>query len=169
MPTRKPDATEFAPHQRRYIDAVEGPILDTLRAQRGEIDALRRLSEEQGGRRYAAGKWSVREVIGHLSDAERVYGYRAIAISRGETVLPKYDPDGWVEKSGYDLRTPASLVDEFLAVREATLQLFANLLPDAWSRCGQLGTNPLSVRALAWIAAGHVRQHLDVLRDRYGV
>lgn len=167
MPDRTPSPSEFAPHQRRYIDAMEGPILDTLRVQRAEVDRLRNLSDEQGGRRYAAGKWSVREVIGHLSDAERVYGYRALAISRGDTALPKYDPDGWMELSGYDARTPASLVDEFLAVRESTLQLFANLPAEAWSRCGQLGTNPLSVRALAWIAAGHVRQHLDVLSDRY--
>lgn len=169
MPDRKPLPDEFAPHQRRYIDAVAGPILDTLRAQRAEVQALRTLSDEEAARRYADGKWSVREVIGHLSDAERVYGYRALAISRGDTVLPKYDPDRWVAESGYDGRSVGSLVDEFLAVREGTLRFFLNAPPEHWSRSGQLGTNPLSVRALAWIAAGHVRQHLDILRDRYGI
>ena len=170
MPHTKPETDEFAIHQRRYVDAVEGPILDTLRAQRGELErVLLAIPESQAGHRYAEDKWTVREVIGHLSDAERVYGYRALAISRGDATLPKYDPDAYVAASGYDARTIASLVAEFLAVRESTLQLFANLPSEAWSRKATLGTNPLSVRALAWIAAGHVRQHLDVLHDRYGV
>jgi len=170
MPDTKPGPDQFAPHQRRYIDAVEGPILDTLRAQRGEVErVLLAIPESGAGYRYAEKKWTIREAIGHLSDAERVYGYRALAISRGDTTLPKYDPDAYVEASGYDERSVASLVAEFLAVRESTLQLFANLPLEAWSRRATLGTNPLSVRALAWIAAGHVRQHLDVLHDRYGV
>ena len=170
MPGKKPDADEHAPHQRRYIDAVEGPILDTLRAQRGEVErVLLAIQEQDAGYRYAVKKWTIREVIGHLSDAERVYGYRALAISRGDTSLPKYDPDVYVAASNYDARTVRSLVDEFLAVRESTLQLFENLPAEAWSQRAILGTNPLSVRALAWIAAGHVRQHLDVLHDRYSV
>ena len=170
MPDRKPDAGEFAPHQRRYIDSVSGPILDTLAAQRDEIRrVLLPIAEADAGYRYAERKWSIRECIGHLSDAERVYGYRALAISRGDTTLPKYDPDGYVAASNYDARTVASLVEEFLAVRESTLQFFRNTPPEAWSRTATLGTAPLSVRALAWIAAGHVRQHLDVLHDRYGV
>ncbi len=169
MPDRKPDPGEFAPHQRRYIDAVEGPILDTLSAQRREVERLRAVPEAVAAFRYAEGKWSVREVIGHLSDAERVYGYRALAIARGDATVPKYDPDAYVEAAGYDGRSVASLLEELLAVRESTLQFFANAPVAAWSRQAALGGNPLSVRALAWIAAGHVRQHLDVLRDRYGV
>lgn len=169
MPDRKPDAGEFAPHQRRYIDAVEGPILDTLLAQRQEVERLRDIPDALAAFRYGEGKWSVREVIGHLSDAERVYGYRALAIARGDATVPKYDPDAYVEASGYDGRSVASLLDEFLAVRESTLQFFANVPAGAWSRQATLGGNPLSVRALAWIAAGHVQQHLEVLRDRYGI
>ena len=170
MPHMKPSAEEFAPHQRRYIDAVAGPILETLRAQRDEVRrVLLAIPEAGAGHRYAEKKWTIRECIGHCSDAERVYGYRALAISRGDTTLPKYDPDAYVEASGYDARTVPSLVEEFLAVRESTLQLFANLPAESWSRKAMLGTNPLSVRALAWIAAGHLRQHLDVLHDRYGV
>lgn len=170
MPNTRPATDEFAIHQRRYVDSVEGPILDTLRAQRGEVGrVLPAIPQSLAGYRYAEDKWTVREVIGHLSDAERVYGYRALAISRGDTMLPKYDPDAYVAASGYEGRSIASLVEEFLAVRESTLQLFANLPLEAWSRRATLGTNPLSVRALAWIAAGHVRQHLDVLHDRYGV
>lgn len=170
MPQVKPASDEIAPHQRRYVDSVEGPILDTLRAQRAEVArVLRAIPDSLAGHRYAENKWSVREVIGHLSDAERVYGYRALAISRGDTTLPKYDPDAYVAASGYDARSVESLVAEFLAVRESTLQLFDHLPLQGWSRRAVLGTHPLSVRALAWIAAGHLRQHLDVLHDRYGV
>jgi hypothetical protein len=170
MPETKPAADEHAPHQRRYIDAVEGPILDTLRAQRAEVQrVLLAIRDEDAGYRYAEKKWTIREVIGHLSDAERVYGYRALVIAHGDTMLPKYDPDAYVAASNYDARSVRSLVEELLAVRESTLQLFANLAAEAWSRRATLGTNPLSVRALAWIAAGHVRQHLDVLHERYGV
>ena len=170
MPGTKPSADEHAPHQRRYIDAVEGPILDTLRAQRAEVQrVLLAIRDEDAGYRYAEKKWTIREVIGHLSDAERVYGYRALVIAHGDTMLPKYDPDAYVAASNYDARSVRSLVEELLAVRESTLQLFANLAAEAWSRRATLGTNPLSVRALAWIAAGHVRQHLDVLHERYGV
>ncbi len=170
MPEIKPAPDEHALHQRRYIDAVEGPILDTLRAQRTEVQrVLLAIPEADAGHRYAEKKWTIREVIGHLSDAERVYGYRALAISRGDATLPKYDPDAYVAASNYDARPVPSLVEEFLAVRESTLQLFANLPAEGWSRRAMLGANPLSVRALAWIAAGHVRQHLDVLHDRYDV
>jgi len=170
MPQTPPLPDEHAPHQRRYIDAVDGPILETLRTQRAEVTRVTgTIDETKGGYRYAAEKWTVREVIGHLSDAERVYGYRALAISRGDTTVPKYDPDAYVAASNYDARSVASLVEEFLAVRESTLQLFANLPGEAWSRRAILGAHPLSVRALAWIAAGHVRQHLDVLHDRYGI
>ena len=170
MPQEKPGPDEFAPHQRRYVDSVNGPILETLRTQREEVaHVLLAIPESHAGFRYAENKWTIREVIGHLSDAERVYTYRALAISRGDANLPKYDPDAYVAASGYDARTVGSLLAEFFAVRESALQLFENLPFDAWSRRATLGTNPLSVRALAWIAAGHVRQHLDVLHDRYGV
>jgi hypothetical protein len=162
---------EYAPHHRRYIDLVSGPVLEVLRAQRAVISRLPDVvSEERAGYRYAEGKWSIREVVGHLSDAERVYGYRALALARGDAnPLPKYDPDGYVAAADFDARTVASLADEFLALRESTLRFFDNLPAVAWSRRGTMGGSPLSVRALAFIAAGHVEQHLNVLRERYGV
>lgn len=170
MPERPPSVDEYAPHQRRYIEAVEGPILETLRAQAAEVQrVLLPIDARDAGYRYAAGKWSIREVAGHLSDAERVYASRALAIAQGAITLPKYDPDANVAAADYEQRTIASLVEEFLNVRESTLQLFASLPAEAWSRRATLGAHPLSVRALAWIAAGHVVEHLDVLHTRYGV
>lgn len=171
MPTLRPDSDEHAPHQRHYIELVNGPVLDVLRNQPAAVAGmLLGIDDERAGHRYAEGKWTVREVVGHLSDAERVYNYRALAIARGDAMtLPKYDPDGYVASAGFDARTIPSLVEEFLALRESTIQFFSNLPAEAWSRKGTLGTNPLSVRALAFIAAGHVTQHLNVLRSRYGV
>src|SRR5947209_11958722 len=103
-----------------------------------------------------------------MADAERVYGYRALAFARGDSgAMPKYDPDGYVAAAGFDGRTMTSLVRELVTTRDGTLQLFENLPHEAWGRGGTLGGNFLSVRALAFIAAGHWQRHLNVLRDRY--
>jgi hypothetical protein len=171
MPHRRPEAHEHAPHHRRYIDLVTSPVLDTLREQRNEVRRLLPpIDDPVAGFRYAPGKWTVREVVGHMSDAERVYGYRALAIARGDgDALPKYDPDGYVAAADFDRRTMPDLVEELLAVRESTLQFFENLPQEAWDRSGTMGNAPLSVRALAFIAAGHLEQHLRILHDRYGI
>jgi hypothetical protein len=171
MPHLRPEAHEHAPHHSHYIDLVGSPVLDTLRDQRGEIERVLPVVEERlAGFRYALGKWTVREVVGHMADAERVYAYRALAIARGDgAALPKYDPDGYVAAADFDQRTIPSLVAELLTVREGTIRLFENLPPEAWSRTGMLGGSPLSVRALAFIAAGHLEQHLRVLHERYAV
>jgi hypothetical protein len=167
----RPGDDEYAPHHRRYIDLVSGPVLDVLSAQREVLARLPEvIAEDRAGYRYQPGKWSIREVIGHLGDAERVYGYRALALARGDaSPLPKYDPDAYVAAADFDARTVSSLCEELLALRESTLGFFRNLPDEAWSRRGTMGGNPLSVRALAFIAAGHVEQHLDVLHERYGV
>jgi hypothetical protein len=171
MPDRRPERDEYAPHHSQYIDLVATPVLDSLRDQRAEVRrVLASVSEERAGFRYQPEKWSIREVVGHLSDAERVYGFRAMALARNDAnPLPKYDPDGYVAAASFDIRTMPSLIEEFLSVREGTLRFFENLPQEAWSRRGTMGGNPLSVRALAFIAAGHVARHLDVLRARYGV
>jgi DinB superfamily len=168
---RRPEAHEHAPHHSHYIDLISSPVLDTLREQRGEIERmLPAVDAGLAGFRYAPGKWTVREVVGHMADAERVYTYRALAIARGDgAALPKYDPDGYVASADFDQRSMPSLVEELLTVREGTIRFFENLPHEAWSRTGLLGGSPLSVRALAFIAAGHLEQHLRVLHDRYGV
>jgi hypothetical protein len=103
-----------------------------------------------------------------MADAERIYDYRALAFARGDRgTMPKYDPDGYVAAAGFDGRTMTSLVRELVVTRDSTLQLFENLPAEAWGLGGTLGGNFLSVRALAFIAAGHWQRHLNVLHDRY--
>lgn len=145
--------------------------MDTLRAQRDLMRTLgNAVTDEQASYRYAPEKWTVRECIGHIADAERVYQYRALALSRGETFeLPPWDPDRYVEEARFDTRTIPDLIEEVLIVREATLTFFDHLPRAAWSRSGMLAGNPLSVRALAFIAAGHLQRHVNVLRERYAI
>lgn len=172
MPARRPERHEHSPHHQHYIDLVpEGPVLETLRRQRQDVEGiLLAVDEGPAGYRYAPGKWTIREVVGHMADAERVYDYRALAFARGDAgEMPKYDPDRYVVSAGFDSRTIPSLVSELMATRDGTLQLFGNLPPEAWGLGGTLGGNFLSVRALAFIAAGHWQRHLNVLHDRYGL
>ena len=146
-------------------------MLDVLREQRRTLSqSLRSVAEADADYRYASDKWSIREVVGHISDAERVYQYRTVAIARGVVdALPRYDPDAWVEHSGFGRRAMQSLIEEFLAVRESTLCLLEHLEPEAWDRRGTFSGGSVSVRAQAFIAAGHAQRHLDVLRERYGI
>ena len=171
MPEQRPQPSEYAPHQEQYVSLVPAPVLDALRAQEAQIRALpSRIDAERAAFRYQPGKWTAREVVGHMADAERVYQYRALALARGDGGnLPKYDPDGYVEQAGFESRTIADIAGEMMAVRQATLSLFANLPAEAWSRAGTLNGKPLSVRALAFIAAGHFARHVNVLRERYGI
>jgi hypothetical protein len=168
--TRRPDATEFSSYYGRYVAAVpEGDIIDVLRRDRDEWQALiAELPEARGGDRYAADKWTIRQVIGHVSDAERVFSYRAFRIARADkTPLASFDQDEYVKTAGSDHRTLSSLAAELLAVRESTLALFVSLPEEAWTRTGTASDNPVSVRALAYITAGHAQHHLKILREKY--
>jgi hypothetical protein len=118
--------------------------------------------------RYAEGKWSIREVVGHVIDAERVFGYRALCIARGETAsLPSFDENEYVANASFDHCTLEELLEEFVQVREGHLAFFRHLSKEAWTRSGVANASPVSVRALAFILAGHPRHHLAVLRERY--
>jgi uncharacterized damage-inducible protein DinB len=166
----RPDPAEHAPYFGTYIGKVpDGDIVQHLRDQVGETVALLRgLSEAQAGRRYAEGKWSIREVVGHVTDAERIFGYRALRFARGdETPIPGFDENRYVERSRQDARPLAELCDAFEAVRGATIALYAPLDEDEWLRRGSANGNSFTVRALAWITAGHERHHRDLLRTRY--
>jgi hypothetical protein len=171
MPHQRPQSNEYSPHHERYLSLVSAPVLGTLRDQRNIFAELPRvIAESDAGYRYENGKWSIREVVGHISDAERIFQFRALAFARGDTApLSQYDPDGYVERSGFDHRTLRSIVDELLAVRESTLSFFENLDAAAWNRKGTVSGGFVSVRALGFIAAGHAQQHLNVLYERYGV
>ena len=156
----------------KYIDLVpDGDIVGTLWSQiGGTLAMLRGISDADSLKRYAPGKWSIREAIGHLNDAERIFAYRALRIARGDqTPLPGFEQDDYIAPGKFDTRTWSSLVDEFEIIRAGSLTLFRGLDEEAWQRKGTASGNPMSVRALAYIIAGHERHHVNVLHEKYGV
>ena len=168
----RPAADEHASHHAHYIAAVAGDdVIAFLREQAVEFEVvLGRLDESTAGHRYAPGKWSVRQVVGHLSDAERIFAMRALCLARGErAALPTFDEDAYADAAGHDALPIAALLRELGQVRQATLTLLRHLPTAAWLNRGTVNDVQLTPRAIAFIAAGHAAHHLDVLRDRYGV
>ncbi|HEV8357379.1 MAG TPA: DinB family protein [Gemmatimonadales bacterium] len=168
--TATPDRTEAAEYYFRYIDLVpEGDICELLDAQGKETLALLRdISEEQSLHRYAPGKWSIRDVVNHLSDTERLFVFRAFGFARGfDSPLPSFDQGIAASAAHADERSWLGIADEFAAVRAATLAFFRSLPASAWTRRGIASDNPFSVRALAYLAAGHVIHHTRILREQY--
>jgi len=169
--TARPPDTEYAPFFAKYVSLVpESDALAVLEAQPAELVQLSsNVPPDREQFRYAEGKWTIREVFGHIVDSERVFGYRAFCISRGDQVpLPAFDENEYIRHSHYDRQPLGDLVSEFAALRETNLAFFRQLENDDWERLGTANKNPASVRALAFIMAGHVRHHITVLRDRYG-
>lgn len=168
--TAIPDRTEAAEYYFTYIDQVpEGDICELLEAQLAETLALLHgISDEQSLHRYAPDKWSIRQVVNHLNDTERLFVFRAFWFARGfDSPLPSFDQNVAVSTAGADERSWSSLVEEFRTIRAATLTFFQNLPADAWARHGVASGNQFTVRALAYIAAGHVTHHTAILRERY--
>ena len=168
--TTRPGADEFAPYYARYIDQVpDGDVLATLEAQLADTVALMDQFGEAGSlHRYAEGKWSVKDGLGHGADAERVFCYRAMAAARAEAgSLPAFDENAWVANASFDARSLASLLGEMTAVRRATLALFRGMTEAELARRVVANNVPVSARALAWIVAGHERHHQGILRERY--
>jgi hypothetical protein len=166
----RPDSAEYAPYYEKYISLVPGDnIVTTLSSQIEETLALLRvLSESQGELRYAPGKWSIKEVIGHLIDAERIFTYRALRMARSDrTPLPGFDENFYVENGNFGERRIVELADEFQAVRKSSVYIFRHLGEDAWARRGVASDNEMSVRAIAHILAGHELHHLGLIRTRY--
>jgi hypothetical protein len=171
MPER-PAATEYAPFFAGYVSLVpETDVLPVLAAQAEEIRRLAAsVPRDRETFRYAPGKWSVRELVGHIGDAERVFGYRAFCISRGDqAALPGFDENDYIDESAYDEQPLADLAGDFAALRASNLAVLGRLDPARWSRVGNANGNAVSVRALAFIMAGHARHHVGVLKTRYGV
>lgn len=166
----RPDPSEYAPYAEVYVSRVPGDsYLEFLEAQTKRVIAeLRAVTEEQSLIRYAPGKWSLRESYLHVIDAERIFTYRALRIARNDqTDLPGFEQDDYIAPSEADHRTWASIIDEFEAVRAATIQLFRNLPEAAWTRTGSANGRKASVRGLAYITAGHVEHHMELLHQRY--
>ena len=167
-----PDTTEYAEFHKGYITAVEGEPdgVAVLERQMRTIENLRHLTPAQSRHRYANGKWSVKEMIGHLADAERVVAYRLLRIARGDqTPLAGFDEKAFVEASDADARDLADLVSELAAVRTATLALVRSLDEPALANRGMVNNWSLTARGLVFIVAGHFAHHVNVLKERYGV
>jgi len=170
--TGQPLESEYAPYYHAYISQVsEDDILPVLRSQTDALDVLLgRVTPERETYRYAEGKWSVREMIGHLIDGERVFGYRAFCIARGETQnLPGFEQNDYILTAPYDRIELEDLLSEFRLVRLSNIAMFRTLDEGAWVRIGTANGNQVSVRAVAFIMAGHVRHHMGGLRERYGL
>jgi DinB superfamily len=166
----RPDRSETADYYFTYIDQVgAGDICDILDAQAPETLALLRKIDEQGSTyRYAPDKWSIRDVIGHVNDAERLFVFRAFWFARGfDHPLPSFDQDVAVTFAGANDRSWDSHIDEFAAIRAASAAFFRSLPADAWTRRGIASDKPFTVRALAYITAGHVAHHVRILNERY--
>ena len=166
----KPAAGEYADYYDKYVSIVpEGDVVRTLVLQLEEtLELLRSIPEEREGYRYGPDKWSIRELVGHIVDTERIFAYRALRISRGdETPLSGFEQDAYVPASGAEGRTLASLAEELEHVRRGNVLMFESRPAEAWSRRGSASEAEVTVRALAWILAGHERHHVNILRERY--
>jgi hypothetical protein len=169
-PIRRPRRDEVGAYYFRYIDLVpESDVLAELARGLEELRALlARFGDARGAHRYQPGKWSVKEVVGHLIDAERVMAYRALRIARGDpTPLASFEQDDYVVTAGSDRRRLADLEEELVHVRAANLLLFRSLQPADWERRGTAADNPFVACAFPYIVAGHERHHRRVLAERY--
>jgi hypothetical protein len=170
MPHERPGPAEYAPFYAGYVGLVpSGDIVATLAAQLDATAALLRdLSPRQAGYAYAPGKWSIAQVVGHLADSERILACRALRFARGDaTPLPGFDENAYVPYARFEDRPLPGLIAELAAVRGATSALFAGLPPASWTSGGVANDAHVTVRALAWIIAGHELHHRQVLATRY--
>ena len=168
--TGRPDPSEYAPYYDRYSSLITSPeIIPTLEAQRRQmLLLLSGRDEADGDFRYAPGKWSVKEVLGHICDAERIFAYRALRISRGDqTPLPGFEQDPYITNGPFARLTLPDLIDDYIAVRRASLTLFRNFDEQAWLRRGIASDKEVSVRAIAYMLAGHELHHRRILEQRY--
>jgi DinB family protein len=165
-----PERSEAAEYFQTYISQVgAGDIREILTTQAAEtVTLLKSVSEQQSMHKYAADKWTIREVVSHINDTERVFVFRALWFARGfADPLPSFDQNIAIASAGANDRLLASHVEEFRAVREATNTFFKSLTDEAWMRRGVASGNPFTVRALAYITAGHVAHHVRILKERY--
>jgi uncharacterized damage-inducible protein DinB len=166
----RPQAGEYAPYYERYISLiVENDILATLDRQRREmVLLLSGLSEEQGNFRYAPEKWSAKQVLGHVCDTERIFAYRALRIARGDaTPMEGFEQDDYVKNGPFARHAIAEVIEDYIAVRRATISLLRSLEEAAWSRRGIANKNEVTVRAIAYTIAGHEVHHRRILEEKY--
>ena len=166
----RPQAGEYAPYYDRYISLIQdNDILTTLDQQRRQmVQLLSGLSEADGDFRYAPEKWSAKEVLGHVCDTERIFAYRALRIARGDaTPMEGFEQDDYVRNGPFARRPITEAIEDYIAVRRATLSLLRNLEEAAWSRRGVANKNEVTVRAIAYTIAGHEMHHRRILEQKY--
>lgn len=167
---KRSEITEYKDDYEDYTSLVEETdIVSAMRKQLAEVENLfASISEEKGEFAYAEGKWTIKELLGHLINGERVFSYRALRISRGdETPLPGFDQDLLTDNGNFNAVSLAALLEEFSHLCQANIIFFQNLSEEAWARTGTVNDTPASVRAIAYNMVNHVRHHLDILRLRY--
>ncbi len=166
----RPETDEFAPYYNTYVSLIKDEdIMSILGGQTAELSGLiSGLPESKGTFAYADGKWTLKEVLSHLIDGERMFAYRLLRISRGdETPIEGFEQDGYIENSNANNRPFSELLEEFDLQRRSNLLLLSNLDEAGSKRMGTASNNPISARALVYIMAGHVRHHLGILKERY--
>ena len=166
----RPNESEYDPYYGKYIALVpESEIIGPLDSQPDELQGLfSTVSEDRGTHAYDDGKWTVKEVLSHLIDGERMFAYRVFRIARGDkTPMEGFEQDGYIENSYANTRSFSDLLGEFAQLRQANMAFFRNLKDDDWIRTGTANNAEISVRSLAWIMAGHIRHHVDILKSRY--
>jgi hypothetical protein len=166
----RPDASEYAPYAKAYVDLVAGDdILQALRTQLDETVALLiPIDEARSSAAYAPGKWTLKQVLGHINDTERIFAYRALCVARNDAQpQPGFEQDDYVRFGPFDHCTFASLLDEFRAVRATSIALFKALPPEAWMRRGVANKFDVTVRGLAFCLAGHEQHHVKIIREKY--
>jgi uncharacterized damage-inducible protein DinB len=167
-----PQSSEYAPYYGKYVSLVpEGDIVSVLSGQLDRMDTmLFSRAEDEAAIPYAPGKWTIKQVLGHITDAERVFSYRALRIARGDkTPLPGFEQDDYVANADFNALSLTELLQEYSAVRRATILLFRHLPAEAWTRMGSASNHDVSVRALAYIIAGHDEHHYRILWERYAI
>src|SRR5258706_7255126 len=167
---KRPEPTEYAEFYANYVSKVPGAdVLSVLESQRLQmLQLFAGRSERDGSFRYAPGKWTVKEVLGHITDTERIFTYRALRIARGDqTPLPGFEQNDYVRGGNFAERTLAGLAEEFGLVRAASIALFQSLQKEAWQRRGAADKKEMTVRALAFIVAGHELHHRQILEEHY--
>ena len=165
----KPSFGEYPDYYRGYVELVpEGEIIETLSSQLEETISLLKANKEKRDFRYAEGKWSLIEVVGHIIDTERVMAYRLLRIARGDkTSLHGYDDEAYVENARFSERKLEDLLDEFILVRKATLVLLKGLPKEVWQNIGYANNGEFTVNSIAYIIAGHERHHRKLIEERY--
>ena len=168
--TARPAPTEYAPYYAGYVRLVpDGDVLDTLERQLGDtVHLLGGVSEARADHRYAADKWSIKEVVGHIVDTERIFAYRALCFARGDAgPLPGFDQDAYVANADLAGRTLRDLVGELVHVRRGNIFMFRGMGDEAGARAGVANAVTFTVRAIPWVLAGHERHHVAILREKY--